>query len=67
MSERISIVVPDGTIERLKRTADYTNRTQSNLARKFILNGLSFEEPTCYTVDEQGNKNYDLSGNKIIK
>lgn len=58
--ERISIVVPDGTIERLKRTADYTNRTQSNIARKFILNGLSFEEPTVYTIDSDGNKNYNL-------
>lgn len=41
MSERISIVVPDGTREKLKQQAKEQKRTQSNLSRKFILDGLN--------------------------
>ena len=41
MSERISVVVPDGTIERLKNAATEERRSQSNLTRKFILDGLN--------------------------
>lgn len=53
MSERISIVVPDGTRERLKKTAEYHKRTQSNCAMRYVLNGLSFEEPTCEVVKQE--------------
>lgn len=41
MSERISIVVPDGTRDRLKKEAERQNRSQSNLSRKYILDGLN--------------------------
>ena len=64
MSERISIVVPDGTRERLKRTAEYVKRSQSNLARKYILDGLSFEEPLMYEVDKDGKRDYSLGSKK---
>lgn len=67
MSERISIVVPDGTRERLKRTSEYQERSQSNLARKFILDGLSFSEPLMYEIDKDGNKNYSVGEKRIIK
>jgi len=41
MSERISIVVPDGTRKRLADEAKKQGRSQSNLSRKFIMDGLS--------------------------
>lgn len=41
MSERITIVVPDGTILKLNEEASRQDRSQSNLARKFILDGLN--------------------------
>ena len=40
MSERLSIVVPNGTIERLKLKAEKDGYTQSALGRKILLEGL---------------------------
>lgn len=40
MSERISIVVPDGTISRLNDKASKSGHTQSALCRKILLDGL---------------------------
>lgn len=40
MSERLHIVVPDGTIEKLDTKAEKMGRSRSNLARKIIVDGL---------------------------
>lgn len=56
MSERISIVVPDGTRTRLKKQADSQKRKQSNLGMKYILDGLSKDEnlPVLKVSDSNG-------------
>lgn len=41
MSERITIVVPDGTRKKLNDEAKAQGRSKSNLARKYVLDGLS--------------------------
>lgn len=41
MSERITIVVPDGTRRKLTDEAKAQGRSKSNLARKYVLDGLS--------------------------
>jgi peroxiredoxin family protein len=40
MSEKISVVLPNGTIDKVKAAAILQDDTQSALLRKFILNGL---------------------------
>ena len=40
MSERITIVVPDGTRQRLKDKADKQGHTSSALGRKLLIDGL---------------------------
>lgn len=44
MSERITIVVPDGTRSRLKKKAEKQGYTQSAYSRKIILEALKQEE-----------------------
>lgn len=40
MSERISIVVPDGTLQKIKSIATKNEDTQSACLRKIISNGI---------------------------
>lgn len=60
MGERISIVVPDGTRKRLEDEAKKQGRSQSNLSRKFILDGLSTitlllkSEDLNFTINRNG-------------
>ena len=44
MSERITIVVPDGTRARLKKKANDLGHTQSAYSRKVILEALKQEK-----------------------
>lgn len=56
MSERISIVVPNGTRDRLKQQSDVQKRKASNLGMKYILDGLSVDEvkQTVKVTDGKG-------------
>jgi hypothetical protein len=68
MSERISIVVPDGTIEKLNAEAKRQDRSQSNLARKFILDGLNNSNQLTATIRSEDLKfldNRGRSGNTV--
>jgi hypothetical protein len=63
MSERISIVVPDGTIEKLNAEAKRQDRSQSNLARKFILDGLNNSNQFTATIRSEDLKFNDRGKN----
>lgn len=53
MSERISIVVPNGTIEKLKLKAEENGYTQSALGRKILLDGLKKTAQLLATISSE--------------
>lgn len=71
MSERISIVVPDGTIKRLQEKADKQGHTQSSLCRKILLEGIKNDvektkELLLETTRNLGHPSYGLSSGTTI-
>lgn len=71
MSERISIVVPNGTISRLQEKAAKQGHTQSALCRKILLEGIKNDsektrELLLETTRNLGHPAYGLSSGTTI-
>lgn len=64
MSERITVVVPDGTRKKLKEKAEEQGHTQSALSRKILLDGLKGCDHLFIPVDV--NRNEFKPGNEKL-
>lgn len=66
MSERISIVVPNGTREKLKIKAAYLGQTQSAFSRKLITDGIKECEHEFVPYNEFGGNFHSLPTVKAV-
>jgi hypothetical protein len=57
MSERITVVVPDGTRDKLKEKAKEQGHTPSALSRKMLLDGLKGCDHLFHAVNVGGSGN----------
>lgn len=65
MSERITLVVPDGTREKLNNRAKVQGHTSSSLGRKILIDGLKSNEIENVAINSDGILTATVSGKDL--